>query len=212
MAHNPTTSSSSSSSSIFRSLWKPQKSSGPDYDKLKALAEHKFDAPQHELDGEKLLDHITPRDKDKTRQLKATVATQIAALKEGVTGQETDYERAEIKAKIGALRFYEVQLDTSQYETNVDADFTKDFYAWLKGCGKEEDHAKTPWYRQKVIDRECKAFLSSFVDAKYDWLRKLSAIQVKAFVTNLQGLPEHYIFFKYFVRGFHTSEDEFLKD
>lgn len=206
-----------SSGGIVRSLWKPK---GPDKAFLEWASQHKFHAPEHELDAEKFLDHITPRDKVKKQQMKAYIDTQVYALQNRAAGimSEGSVKGAvlleDIRAQVTAWRWYGVSLDAPDSESTTDANFTKHFYAWLKGCGTEEDHEKTPWYRQMVRDKECRAFLDSFVDAKFDFLRKITAICVKANVTNLQGIGEYYLYFKYIVRGGWESRDdaEFLYD
>lgn len=202
-------SSKPSSSQIVRGILSSRQGK-PNQMYLNKVGSTKFSAPEHELDTEKFLDKITPR----SHVMQKHVKTFIEGQKDRVAYTYGATDRDLALAKLVAWEMWQVQLLQDSLEKETEKSFTKEFYAWLKGCGLEEDHQKTPWGRQKVIDAECKEYVSSFVDAKLDFMAKIQAIVAKANVTNLQGVGEHYLYFKYVVRGGWEDRDsaEFMND
>lgn len=199
---------SSSSTRIVRGLFSAKKGQ-TDQLHLRKVHNEKFDSPKHELDMEKFINEITPRKKVMEKDVKAFIAHEKQAVVQNGT-----FTKSEKIAKLTAWEHWESQLTKENFDQQTKDTFTRDFYAWLKGCGNAEDHEKTPWGKQKVVDEECKEYLKSFVDAKFDYLQKLQSLVVKANVTNLVGLDEHLMYFKYIVRGgWETrSEAEFMFD
>jgi hypothetical protein len=203
----------SSSSAIVRGLLSARKGKENQIYRQKVQNE-KFTAPKHELDMEKFLTEITPRNKSVVNDTKAFIEWHKEEVKEEMRNAAIPNRTEQGLAKLMAWEMWELQLTKEGFESQVNQNFTRDFYAWLKGCGTEEDHQKTPWGRQKVVDDECKEYLMSFTDAKLDYMKKLQSLVVKANVTNLVGLQEHYMYFKYIVRGGweNRSEAEFMFD
>lgn len=63
-------------------------------------------------------------------------------------------------------------------------------------------NSRTPWGKQRVADKECNAYLSVFLDARFEFTNKLQEMLYKAKgLGGLDGIEEYYMFFKYIVRG-----------
>lgn len=151
----------------------------------------KFKKPQSEFDTEKMLKAIKPRDVVKRNEIKKYLQRNI-----------DEYNNAGKKALAAAYTKWIAQFDMESVETQIDAEFTVDFQKWLLGVGKHEDHQRTPWGKQRVADKECNAYLSVFLDARFEFTNKLQEMLYKAKgLGGLEGIEEYYMFFKYIVRG-----------
>ena len=108
-----------------------------------------------------------------------------------------------------ALRIWKVSILAKGFKGIVQQEFQKDFWRWLVGRGKEEDHKKTPWYRDKLTDDiEVSHYVDSFV-SKYHMFRvKLQLLSMRRPI----GINQTYLFFKYIVRGKEPNQDNFLDD
>lgn len=151
----------------------------------------KFKKPQSEFDTEKMLKSIQPRDTVKRKQIKEYLVTRV-----------DEFNRLGKKSLAAAYQKWIAQFDVESLETQINSDFTVDFQKWLLGVGKPEDHQRTPWGKQRVHDKECNAYLSVFLDARFEFTNKLQEMLYKAKgLGGLEGIEEYYMFFKYIVRG-----------
>lgn len=108
-----------------------------------------------------------------------------------------------------ALKIWKVSILAKGFEGIVKQEFQRDFWRWLVGRGKESDHQKTQWYRDKLTDDiEVSHYVDSFV-SKYHMFRvKLKLLSMRRPV----GINQTYLYFKYVVRGKEANEDNFLDD
>lgn len=151
----------------------------------------KFKKPQSEFNTEKMLKAIQPRDVVKRKQIKEYLVAKV-----------NECNLAGKKSLAAAYQKWVAQFDVESLEQQINSDFTMDFQKWLLGVGKLEDHQRTPWGRQRVADKECNAYLSVFLDARFEFTNKLQEMLYKAKgLGGLDGIEEYYMFFKYIVRG-----------
>lgn len=199
-----------------RGALNPKKGAGNDIFQKEVLDTKKFLAPKHELDLEKVLEMITPRDHVKKEAISNFYTNKITRLGKEWASTTDPAKRKDFEAKIAALNMWKEQGVEKAAEGEVNKAFRLDFYKWLNGHGEEEDHQKTPWNRQRIPDAEIQAYLKSFTDARYDFIAKLEQLIYKAAPggRGLEGINEHYLYFKYVIRGGwqNCDEAEFLKD
>ena len=151
----------------------------------------KFKKPQSEFDTEKMLKSIQPRDTVKRKQIKEYLKTKV-----------DEFNEQGKKSLAAAYNKWIAQFDVESLETHINSEFTVDFQKWLIGVGNDKDHQRTPWGRQRVNDKECNAYLSVFLDARFEFTNKLQEMIYKAKqLGGLDGIEEYYMFFKYIVRG-----------
>ena len=159
----------------------------------------KFKKPQSEFDTEKMLKAIQPRDVVKRKQIKEYLKLKV-----------DEFNTQGKKSLAAAYQKWIAQFDVESLETQINSDFTVDFQKWLLGVGKPEDHQRTPWGKQRVHDKECNAYLSVFLDARFEFTNKLQEMLYKAKgLGGLDGIEEYYMFFKYIVRGGWDDEKLF---
>ena len=108
-----------------------------------------------------------------------------------------------------AFYFWKANLVVDNAQGIVHQEFMRDFWAWLLGRGKESDHKKSPWYRQSLCnDSEVAAYVDAFVTKRHDFQVKLQLLSMRHPV----GINQHYLYFKYVVRGEKPSSSHFLDD
>lgn len=108
-----------------------------------------------------------------------------------------------------AFYFWKANLVVENAQGVIHQEFMRDFWAWLLGRGKETDHKKSPWYRQSLCnDSEVSAYVDSFVTKRHDFQVKLQLLSMRHPV----GINQHYLYFKYVVRGEPPNSDHFLDD
>jgi hypothetical protein len=109
-----------------------------------------------------------------------------------------------------ALKIWKTNLLAENLEGHVRGEFLRDFWAWLLGRGKEEDHKKCWWYRQSLADDPQ---VAAYIDV---FIRKMHSFKVKLELLSRRrpiGINQCYLFFKYIVRGESKGENsKFLKD
>jgi len=174
----------------------------------------KFKPPESELDRELFLNEIVPRDHEWNRKLKKYVQKQIedSSIINVIPGAGPS-ELANQVSKNVAWQFWLSKIEMEEAQTAIKDDFFRGFHRWLMGVGDLEDIQKTPWGKKQVKDPEVIAYLSSFIDAKYDFLHAMQRLCAKAMMGILEGIYEHYLFFKYIVRGGWAHEGAgFLDD
>lgn len=85
--------------------------------------------------------------------------------------------------------------------------YDDDFVEWLKGSGKESDHAITPWYRTPLTNLPgVSEYLERGFKEKYELLKKLAVLKLKG-VYDLSTAEEY---FKFIVRGEDAGIYNFL--
>lgn len=167
----------------------------------------KFAAPQSELDLEEMLGVMKPRSGVAKASLLRYVNTKIK--EEKANGSN---------AKLFALEAWRTQLEAADFDKEQDILFVSDFNKWLFGLTTsigEADYQKTPWGKIRVDDKEVYAYLNTFLDAKFAFMKKLIYLYTKANgLGGLQGINEHYLYFKYIVRGGweNINQADFLHD
>jgi hypothetical protein len=110
-------------------------------------------------------------------------------LKEAIAGAADD------PAKRAALETMLMQREFNKMEGAIDGTFYKRFLTWLMGKGQEEDHIRTPWYRQaQALElEEVRELLEAFL-----WEIHLVENQLLKLVwKGPQTLNEYYLYFKY---------------
>jgi DNA repair exonuclease SbcCD ATPase subunit len=200
-----------------RGLLNPQKGQGDaQFKQMVSQNTKKFLAPKGDINVEHLLETITPRSNVKSKKIKRYFKKRKQNLRDKLSGNPVPNLRdQDIKNQLAAIEFWRSQGVEDAAESEVNNEFARDFYAWLNGQGKETDHEKTPWDRQRIPDPEVQAYLRSFTDARYEFAEALENLVFKASPGSrgLEGLPEHYLYFKYIVRGeWQHSDSEFLHD
>lgn len=170
----------------------------------------KWLAPVHDLLVEQYLDFITPTPGEKSKKIKKYFRSRAAAIS---SDRELDIE--EKNMKLNALAIWEEQGVADSANSDVDNEFQRDFYKWLAGQGTDDEHTRTPWGRQHIPDQEVKAYLSSFIEAQYDFRQALERLIFKSQMGSigLEGIHEHYIYYKYVIRGeWPKNPNLFLED
>lgn len=168
----------------------------------------KFSVPLSEMDMEKFVHSITPRAAQKEEYIEIFINNYISRITHDV-----GYNDADKKARITAANLWKMNILQEKIEKEVDKDFAVDFYLWLQGRGKDHDHQRTPWGRTKIRDEECLDYIQMFLEAKIDFQQKLFKLSQAYKLGPLQGVNEHYLFFKYIVRNSpDLDSSEFLKD
>lgn len=102
---------------------------------------------------------------------------------------------ADDPAKRTALETMLMQREFNKMEGAIDGTFYKRFLTWLMGKGQEEDHIRTPWYRQaQALElEEVRELLEAFL-----WEIHLVENQLLKLVwKGPQTLNEYYLYFKY---------------
>ena len=108
-----------------------------------------------------------------------------------------------------AFYFWKANLVVENAQGVIHQEFMRDFWAWLLGRGKETDHKKSPWYRQSLCnDSEVAAYVDAFVTKRHDFQVKLQLLGMR----HPKGINQHYLYFKYKVRGEEPTSDHFLDD
>lgn len=153
----------------------------------KSIAE-KFKKPLSEFDHEKMLESITPRDHMKRKQIIDYLDYRISQCEKNSSIQI-------------AYSYWRTKLDVDSLEGKINNDFTKEFQRWLLGIGSIAEHQKTPWGRKRVDDPEVKNYLKLFLDARLEFMRVMETLWYKAKMGLIRGVNEHYLFYKYLVRG-----------
>jgi len=119
-------------------------------------------------------------------------------------------ERGGLKnAEKNAFQFWKAQLAVDNMKGLVKREFLRDFWAWLLGRGKESDHKKCPWYRQSLAnDEEVAIYCDTFLVKRTEFQIKLQLLRMRHPI----GINQHYLYFKYVVRGEEPDADHFLED
>lgn len=163
----------------------------------------KFTAPRSELEKEVRLEEITPRDKVKKDSVDRYINTKIRQILDEIKSGRVDVSRkTQLEAQLAAYERLRIEDSLGSHSDGVDSNFKLKFYKWLQGQGEPEDIIRTPWGNQKIPDEEVEAYLLSFLTAKLDFTFLLQDLVIKAYYGGgLQGIKEHYLFYKYIVTG-----------
>jgi len=177
----------------------------------------KFEVPKSELEREQFLNDLVPRDHVWNRKMRDFVKEKIRDSAE-IPGEilADPKQRSTVYEKVArniAWQFWLSKLEMEEEGGKIKAEFNRNFHRWLMGVGTKEDIQKTPWGKQAVKDKEVLAYLGNFVDAKYDFLHAMQKLTARAMMGTLEGIHQHYLFYKYIVAGEWTSKDAgFLSD
>ena len=118
-------------------------------------------------------------------------------------------EKTSDPAEKSALKMWKSMFKADQIGGVVAQEFTRDFWGWLLGRGKEADHKKSPWYRASLChDKEVSAYVDSFLSKMHEFQLKLAVLKFRQPV----GINQHYLYFKYIVRGESITQTSFLSD
>ncbi len=159
----------------------------------------KFGPGLDPLEYEKQLTTIQPLTSEATKNMYRIANDLLASNQLGETERK-------------ALKMWKLQLAATGADgairNTVKVEFLHDFWKWLLGRGKQEDHDKCFWQRQKLTDdAEVCAYVESFVKKMWDWRTKMAVMKIR----RPTGINQHYLYFKYIVRG-EQQESEFLSD
>lgn len=167
---------------------------------LKGKSE-KFSVPPSELDMEKFVKSITPQQSEKNAAIQAFIGREME--RPGVT-----------KERKAALQMWQTNLLRDEVDADIDKQFAIDFYYWLQGKGKKDDHINTAWKDKDVLyDKEVYDYVRIFLEAKIDFQQKLFKLSKAMELGVPKGIHEYYLYFKYIVRNSKDlDEASFLKD
>lgn len=113
------------------------------------------------------------------------------------------------EAEKQAFYFWKANLVIDNAKGAIHQEFMRDFWAWLLGRGTEADHKKSPWYRQSLCnDPEVSAYVDAFVTKRHEFKIKLRLLSMRHPV----GINQHYLYYKYVIRGEAPDSDHFLDD
>jgi hypothetical protein len=170
----------------------------------------------HELDAENVLNIITPPKHDRGdsynryKQVSTTIERELAAA----TAEGNGVERA--IWQMAKLQMSQLQASSSDEDK---AEHTKrfhlDFISWLMGKGRDADHERTPWGRDRLLPMfpSVKGYLMKFISRRFDKLYKLEMLH-EFFPLGINRfdqddgivLEQAYLYFKYLVRADHAQE------
>ncbi len=155
----------------------------------------KYHPGKDPLEIEETLPMIQPHTKQEGSRMTAIINAMLKGTKD--------------KNLIKALTFQKTRLSAKSLQSYVGMEFLRDFWSWLIGRGTEEDHKKTPWYRQSLADDpEVAAYIDAFVTKMHDFRLKLARMGIR----RPTGINESFVYFKYLVRGQKPNESNFLDD
>lgn len=180
--------------------------------------QRKFEVGKSPLERESAISVIKPRDATTRATIIKIIDDQILRLR------SADAPEEEVKAKRDALVMYKNQIVMDDQWSSVQFDFVQDFWLWLLGRGKDEDHKKTNWGRSNVavFDRSVQEYVDSFVEKRHQFALELAKLASKV----PTGIAQFYLYFKYVVRGgikrtkdpqtgaeyWDMADEDFLKD
>lgn len=162
-----------------------------------APTDKKFTVGLDPLEEETKLTSIQPLSTDSQKRLLKIISDAIASGQLDKTSNK-------------AFRMWRANLKANRLKGWINSEFQRDFWAWLLGRGKEDDHdtKKCFWYRQSLADDpEVRAYIDSFIVKRMEYMTKLELLRRRRPV----GINQTYLFFKYIVRG-EDSANEFLSD
>jgi hypothetical protein len=118
-------------------------------------------------------------------------------------------EKTKDESEQRALKMWKANLKADQLKGVVQQEFLRDFWGWLIGRGKQQDHDRTPWGRQSLADdHEVSNYVDAFVTKMFEFRLKLAQLRMRRPV----GINQVYLFFKYVVRGEEINKSNFLDD
>lgn len=150
--------------------------------------DEKFRAGPNELEQERFLKVLQPRNAVQSKQMADMVKT-----------MRQDAQRDGDKALDLALGMWEGQLATGMMDDDMKFQFVRRFYFWLLGRGIDADHKKTFWGRGNaaVINREVANYIEQFARRRLDFALQLSLLANRVPST----LLGYWLYFKYVVGG-----------
>ena len=155
----------------------------------------KFHPGKNPLEREESIDVIQPANSNEHKQL-------LKMIRRMIKNTRDPKQKA-------ALEFKLVETQTGELKGIIHQEFLRDFWAWMLGRGKEEDHKKTPWYRQSLAnDDEVSAYCDAFVTKMHEYRVQLARLKMRMPL----GIKQIYLFFKYIVRGEELDNTAFLDD
>lgn len=126
--------------------------------------------------------------------------------KKGKAGLRADDK----KAQIDGINTWQAMNEADSAEAAADEGYKRDFLAWLMGKGKEEDHRRTPWYRDDWMLRhldDVRAWVETFVDVIYE----TESAMMKLALNGPTNLQEAEIYYKYIVNlDWMRRDDKFF--
>lgn len=120
----------------------------------------------------------------------------------------TEAKRRTLRAKLKAWMMWDTQMEHGALEEGSDALVLKNFYAWLLGKGREEDHRRTPWGRRPEMVEldDVREWLGSFIDVMVDTKTELTKLAWKT----PQNLEEAWLYYKFLIHMDWVKEDDAL--
>lgn len=204
-----------------------KKPPGPDKDYLESLRSKKFSVSPSDLSQEDSLDKIIPRNNVKKDKIKSFIMSRLKSdpelhddlLKEFTkAGRSINSPafRAELQRRVEERKSWHllsVQLQVEDQDAAIDLQFQQDFVRWLQGKGKEEDHVKTPWYKNPLMNPSVDSYLMVFHKQKFEFLKEIDKLRAKGFL-GLDDIYEYYLYYKYIIRGGweKINEADYLRD
>lgn len=114
------------------------------------------------------------------------------------------------KAQIAGINTWQAMNEADDMEGAADEGYKRDFLAWLMGKGKEEDHRRTPWYRDDWMLRhldDVRNWVETFVDVIYE----TELAMIKLALNGPTNLQEAEIYYKYLVNlDWMRRDDKFF--
>lgn len=156
----------------------------------------KFAVGKTPLQQEEKLDVIQPQDSAEAKRY-------VKLLKKLIN------DPTKSPAERNAFQVYLANMQADSIKGIIRKEFLRDFIAWYRGTGKEEDHKKTWWYRQSLLmDPEVRAYDEAFLNQRQEYVLQLHLMKNRAPI----GIKEIYLYFKYIVRGESLDNVNFLQD
>lgn len=114
------------------------------------------------------------------------------------------------EAQIAGINTWQAMNEADDTEAAADEGYKRDFLAWLMGKGKEEDHRRTPWYRDDWMLRhldDVRNWVETFVDVIYE----TELAMIKLALNGPTNLQEAEIYYKYLVNlDWMRRDDKFF--
>lgn len=116
---------------------------------------------------------------------------------------------ANVRAQLAAWNHWKTTFEAKGLEKTGAVDITKNFYAWLLGKGVEEDHRRTPWYRDQALLEL--PDVQEWIDGFNDVLSESQNELLKLVWKTPQNLEEAWLYYKYVVHmDWMQKEDRFF--
>lgn len=169
----------------------------------------KFQHMQSVFKREGQIDQLKNADSDTRNNVLKLVERKIKETVAQLDSKPKDGTDANLRAQLAAWNHWKTQFETKGLEKTGAVDVTKNFYAWLLGKGIEEDHRRTPWYREQALLEL--PDVQEWIDGFSDVLSETQNELIKLAWKTPQNLEEAWLYYKYVVHmDWMQKEDRFF--